>query len=387
MDTADGKGRIMSIIIGADVVPVSSNMDLFKKGDVGSLAGKELCELLEQADYVICNLEVPLSDQVTPIDKYGPNLIAPTSCINGISALGINLATLANNHILDHGDQGLISTIRELSKAGISFVGAGNNLSEAKEPFYVSVQNKRYGIYACAEHEFSIATESTPGANPFDALESPDHISSMKNKCDYIIVLYHGGKEHYRYPSPYLQKVCRKMVERGADLVVCQHSHCIGCEEKYHDGTIVYGQGNFIFPQNDNEYWNTSLLIEVSQTGKINYIPITRTNCGARLADEKEKTRILEDFSLRSRRIRETGFVEKEYMEYAEKNANGYIKYFSVSHNSLLFRGLNKFTHYLPEKRIIHRYLRKKRTGLTNFIECEAHRELLITGLKNPDSK
>lgn len=60
-------------------------------------------------------------------------------------------------------------------------------------------------------------------------------------------MLYHGGKEYYRYSSPNLQKTCRKMTEKGADLVLCQHSHCIGSYEEYNDSTILYGQGNFIF--------------------------------------------------------------------------------------------------------------------------------------------
>ncbi len=109
----------------------------------------------------------------------------------------------------------------------------------------------------------AIADEKTSGANLFAPLESMEHILNLKNVCDYVIVLYHGGKEHYRYPSPQLQKICRKMAEKGADLVICQHSHCIGCMEKYNNATIVYGQGNFIFAGADDEYWNTSLLITV----------------------------------------------------------------------------------------------------------------------------
>ena len=68
--------------------------------------------------------------------------------------------------------------------------------------------------------------------------------------CNSII---NGGKEHYRYPSPDLQKICRKFIDKGADLVVCQHSHCIGCEEKYNHGTIVYGQWNFLFDRSNIE--------------------------------------------------------------------------------------------------------------------------------------
>ena len=126
---------------------------------------------------------------------------------------------------------------------------------------------------AVCDDEKRLAEENKAGANPFDLLDSPDHIAKLKTECDFVIVLYHGGKEHYRYPSPYLQKVCRKIVDKGADLVVCQHSHCVGCQEEYKDSTIVYGQGNFVFSKNyDDEFWQTSVLVEVeiADTLKIN---------------------------------------------------------------------------------------------------------------------
>jgi hypothetical protein len=71
-------------------------------------------------------------------------------------------------------------------------------LKEAAQPYIWEQKGIRVGIYACAEHEFLIATEYSPGATPFDPLESLDHIQDLANKCDYLIVLYHGGKEHYR---------------------------------------------------------------------------------------------------------------------------------------------------------------------------------------------
>ena len=98
------------------------------------------------------------------------------------------------------------STTDILNKHGIPFVGIGDNLSEASKPYIIQKEEFNIGIYACAEHEFSIATENSSGANPFDPLEGLDHIQALKGKCDYVIVLYHGGKEHYRYPSPNLKK-------------------------------------------------------------------------------------------------------------------------------------------------------------------------------------
>src|SRR5699024_6140690 len=203
-----------------------------------------------------------------------------------------------------------------LSKAGVQYAGAGSNLQEASKPYIIDNGITKIGIYCCAEHEFSIATEKKAGANPFDPLESFDHIVSLKELCDFIIVLYHGGKEHYRYPAPYLQKICRKFVEKGADLVVCQHSHCIGCEEKWEKGTIVYGQGNFLFDSLDNDFWRTSLLlsIEIGEQGlsHIEYIPIVKNGNCVMKATSAQKKEILDTFTERNSLLKSESYVIQE---------------------------------------------------------------------------
>lgn len=372
----------MSIIIGADVVPVESNSDLFKNGEVNKLIGPDLFELLSGSDYNIFNLEVPLTDHQQPIIKYGPYLCASTDTIVGIKKLGVDLVTLANNHIMDHGVQGLASTIQVLNNEGICFVGAGYCLCEAQRPVFFEVHGKRYGIYACAEHEYSIAKENKPGANPFDPLESLDHVCKMKSQCDYAVVLYHGGKEHYRYPSPNLQRTCRKLIEKGADLVICQHSHCIGCKEEYLGKTIVYGQGNFIFNKHDNEYWNTSLLIELKESGEINYIPIKRLDNGVRLAEGSDAKEILDSFYRRSEEIMQSGFVEKNYKSFADEAISGYIHYFLGIKNGFFYRAINKLSGQRLRKYITNFTVQRRGLGFRSFIECEAHRELLLKGLE-----
>ena len=187
----------MSIIIGADIVPTKSNYDLFEKGDVLELVGQELLDILNKADYRIFNLEVPLADTEKPISKCGPNLIAPRSTVNGLKALGVDLFTLVNNHILDQDIQGLDSTRKALDEAGIAYIGVGNTPKEAAKPYIFENAGKKIGVYACAEHEFSIVSDTRPGANPYDPLESFDHVAKLKEQCDFVIVLYHGGKEHY----------------------------------------------------------------------------------------------------------------------------------------------------------------------------------------------
>ena len=370
----------MNIIVGADVVPTNSNTEQFIKAEMSTLVSPELIAYLNQAAFRIFNLEVPLTDISSPIIKQGPNLIAPTSTIAGIKVLGVDLLTLANNHILDQGNQGLQSTINLLDEAGIAHLGAGSNLNEARIPYIFEFNGKKVGVYACAEHEFSIATEDKAGANPFDPLWSLDHVDDLKKKTDFVIILYHGGKEHYRYPSPNLQKVCRRLVDKGADLVICQHSHCIGCEEKYKDGTIVYGQGNFLFDDNDSEYWQTSLLVSIDEFFEVNYIPLRKNGKGVVLAADKDK--ILSEFEDRSEAIKDPIFVKEEYKKFANEFLNGYLQKF-CGKEDVVFRGVNKLSGgKLREKRLARLYDQKHITAIINYVECEAHSELLLTGLK-----
>lgn len=293
----------MKIIIGADFVPTKSNADFFASGAIDSIFDQKLVEYLSQSSFKIFNLEMPLTDRVSPIKKAGPALRANTGAINLYKTIGVNLFTLANNHIMDQGIQGLESTISILNSSGILHVGVGSNLHLAEKPLVFEIGKHKIGIYACVEHEFSIADDTTPGANPFDPLESFDHINALKQDCDYVIVLYHGGKEHYRYPSPDLQRYCRKFVQKGADLVICQHSHCIGCMEKVENGTIVYGQGNFLFDHSESEFWKTGMLIEIDDNFQIAYIPVVKDGNSVRLADKVQAENILDDFNSRSKQI------------------------------------------------------------------------------------
>ena len=370
----------MQLLISGDLVPTQSNIDLFNHANINTLLGEDLLSIWNSADIRIFNLEVPLTDTESPILKSGPNLICSTSAINGIKSLNPSLLTLANNHILDQGTQGYYSTKSLLIKNNIPFVGAGDNLFEASKPYIIENQGLKIGIYACTEHEFTIATDKSAGANPFDPLFSLDHIEDLKPKCDYIIVLYHGGKEHYRYPSPYLQKVCRKIAQKGADLVICQHSHCIGTYESYENSTIIYGQGNFIFDYSDSEYWNNSLIIEViiEDNLKVGYIPIVKDGSCVRIATGQVAENIKKEFQIRSNKILDVEFVEKKYIEFAEDNIKSYLR--SLSGTG---KWISRIDRYLLKDMLIKkRYSKEQLFAIQNFIECEAHRELLISGLK-----
>lgn len=355
----------MKILIGADVVPTDSNIDLFIKGDAEAIVGKDMKKVLDQADFRIFNLELALYNKETPITKAGPNLKAPVETINGYKALKVDLLGISNNHVVDHGYDGFVSTVNTIDAAGIGRVGGGFTKEEAAKPYIIEKEGKKIGVYACCEHEFSWITDYGFGSNGFDALDSLDEIANLKSKTDYVIVLYHGGKEHYRYPSPYLRKVCRKIVEKGADLVLCQHTHCVGTEENYKNGKIVYGQGNFIFAKESPfDTWYTGILVSLDITEKdvkIEYIPYEMTKTGIEKSYNPE---ILESFYKRSEEIKQNGFIEERFVELADKTLEG--------------RYLQHILGYMPEKT----YVFERGTALLGFAECEVHRECLLTGIR-----
>jgi len=365
----------MTIIVGGDLAPTETNYTFFSEGNLNALIEERLLSLVNSADYRIFNLEVPLTDREQPITKDGPNLIAPGSSVNGISQLYPVLFGMANNHILDHDEQGLLATMDQLIKHRLSYVGAGKDLEEALKPFVIEKDGIKVGVYACAENEFSIAGNNRAGANPFDPLESLDHIVKLKSVCDFVIVLHHGGKEHYRYPSPGLQKVCRKMAEKGADLIICQHSHCIGAFEKYSDSIIVYGQGNFLFDRRSNEFWNTGILVK-AEFGKeltVDYIPVIKNGNGVKLPDSTESETILKEFQERSENISKTGFIESEYEKYCISNGLFYLG--AVAGLDRITRKIDRISNGIITRRI---YSHDRLSMLQNFIECETHRELIL---------
>jgi len=375
----------LKILIGADLVPTKSNYEAFRNSDIEYLIGDGLIDILNENHVRIFNLETPLAEVGSPINKCGPNLLTPPETIKAIKKMDPSLLTLANNHIMDQGPCGLESTLKILEEYEIPYSGVGRNSVEAAIPYSFDIKGKKVGIYACAENEFSISTKQAEGANAFDSIESFDHIESLKRECDFVIVLYHGGNEFYRYPSPYLQKRCRKMAGKGADLIVCQHSHCIGCFEKYLNSTIVYGQGNFIFDHADNEFSSASLMIRAQifdESYKIDYTPIMKRGNKVELADKNEADEVLAAFNKRSEQILQEDFVENEYRAFAKSKETIYLNALCGDH--IILKVLNKiFRNQLSKKM----YSKAALTRILNYIECEAHRELIITLLKNNNNQ
>lgn len=375
------------ITIFGDICPSKETIRFFESGDSQSLLG-DVKSIITRSDFSICNMEFPVCDQWNPIEKTGPILGASTSAIRFFKNAGFSLLSLANNHIKDLGEEGVLSTLNTAKDVDISTTGAAENLMSAKKG-YIHMQNGiKIGVLAFAEQEFNTATENSAGANYFDPYVDIEYISELKSKVDYLIILYHGGIEYYKNPSPLLQKKCRKFVDAGADLVTCQHSHCIGTFEEYKSSKIVYGQGNSVFGYRKNSpSWNEGLVLNVELTvekdklsSDITYKLLKTKSDGTVTIDSQKNTQLrLAEFESDSRRLDEA-YIANEWQSFCEKQSANYLAHL-FGFNRVLIH-INRFL----GNRLVKIIYPKNRSMIThNLIRCEAHNEVVQTLLDNKE--
>jgi len=376
------------IIVCGDICVTPDTIELFESGNASALF-KGLLSPFKESDILIGNLEFPLTDSGNGIKKCGPVLNGKTKCISAFKNAGFNLLGMANNHIRDCGNEGVSSTLESCRNSGIHTVGAGANSFAAGQPALLDVKGWKIGVMAFAEHEFNVAQHDRAGANLFDPYESFDQIKAFRAECDYLILLYHGGIEHYAYPSPMLQKKCRKMIASGVDLVLCQHSHCIGSFENYEKGTIVYGQGNTVFGHRDNDQaWNEGLVVRISLTEKtplksvIDYIPIRADHAGIDLMPSSQAESVLQAYHDRSIKAGDILFVQESWQKFCNQRKSHYLPH---------LLGLGRIINYANRKLnngIVNLlYTKKDMRIIMNLNRCEAHHEVVQTILESGDKE
>jgi poly-gamma-glutamate capsule biosynthesis protein CapA/YwtB (metallophosphatase superfamily) len=367
----------VSILIGGDVYPGNRYRNFFESGKIKSIFG-ELLNDFESADYRIVNLESPLILTEKPIIKSGPVLGATTDCINGFIDSQIDLVNLANNHILDHGEEGLKTTINTCRAHGISFVGAGKNRHDASKIFIKDINGIKLGVLSIAEHEFSIATEINWGAAPLDLIDNKIIIEKSKHDIDYLIILFHGGNEHYQYPSPRMKKYCRYFIDIGANAVLVQHTHCIGCYEYYNNGHIIYGQGNLIFDLNikyKTFYEGMLVLLKIFKkngSSTVTFIPFyqTKGELGIVKMQGNDLDAFYAEFNKRSLNVMDDLFINDQWKSFCLQKKQEYLSY---------LLGHNKIIRYLAAKNIFKNLFNnsKMSTSIRNVILCESHLDVL----------
>ena len=371
----------MKIIVCGDICFNAINERMACDGDARELFTDTL-PLIKDADISICNLECPLTDSNSKIAKSGPNLKAPAQAVAALSNAGFKIASLANNHILDYGESGVRDTIAGCEAHEIQTLGAADNSGNAKKPCFFNKSGFKIGFYSVADNECASATRQSYGANGFDYCETFDDIRNAALGCDALIVLYHTGIEHYQYPSPDLQKRCRKMAECGAKAVICQHSHCIGSFEEYKDSLILYGQGNFLFAkEGKGEKWNTALLLEltIEKDGfSWNFYPTEIKDGHVELIRGTRAEHVLQELNRRSNEVKDDSILHAKWAEFNKNRIGMYWNMLMCWPRPIYIA--NKLLGNIFVKLLVPK---KKAITVENIIRCESHRESLQYIIRN----
>ena len=360
-----------NIIICGDFCPTRDNEILLSENQVADIVGEELASLLFSSSFNIVNVETSFVTIETPKKKRGQiNSSNPASAVF-LKRANFSLCCLSNNHSIDNGEVGANNTLNVLETLGLKHIGMGKSKEEAAKSFKTVISGKKISVLNIADNEFNSFEKNAIGCNVFDSFETFDLVAQEKSKCDYLIVIYHGGIEYYQYPSPRLQKICRKFVDCGADLVTCQHSHCIGSFENYSNSTIVYGQGNFLFNDSDKELEKSAILLNIFPSTKtVDFVPVVKHGNLVRMANSLESQTIMDDFLKRSKEITKEGNVKVLFKKWATDRKNDVFNTFVGYYKPI--KALNKLSCGRLYKKI---FSSKSKMRLFNILKSEALKE------------
>lgn len=371
----------MKILIAGDFAPRARLAKQIENGKFSEVFPEDIREVIKSADFSFVNFESPVvEDGYKPIPKCGPNLRCTPEAAEAVRYAGFSGVTMANNHILDFGAEGLRRSVKCCQEQGLDVVGVGENLHDAEKVLYLEKEGKKLAIINCCEHEFSIATESEAGANPLNPIRQYYAIQEAKKLADYVLVIVHGGHEHFQLPSPRMQETYRFFVDAGADAVVNHHQHCYSGYEVYNSKPIFYGLGNFCFddPKSRNSIWNEGYMVILSfEQKQIGYELIPYIQCNEKPSVELVNNRNVFDKNIEKLNaiIHDTKELKKRVDEYYSATAAGML----LMHQPYENRILNKLyrMHLLPSLVSKAKYLR-----LLNYIYCESHYDKHVFALK-----
>ena len=366
----------INIFISGDFAPRMRVNEVIKNGDY-QLLYNDILPLIKEADLAITNLESPLLENGTPIAKTGPNLKAPINSIEALKYAGFDMVTLANNHMMDYGSEGLFSTIKTCEDNQIKHIGAGANPEEAKRILYFELKGQKIAFINCCENEWSTTHGNEPGCNPLNEVGIYYQIEEAKKNAGFVLLIIHGGHETYEYPSPRMKKLYRWFVDLGVDAVIGHHTHCFSGYELYKGKPIVYSLGNFVFDSDKRKSsWNIgAAAMVIIQESNIDLVLCPFTQCddevGVRMFGEKEKEDWLEKELEKSKIIQDDMLLEAKFEEFVLKQGKMYWGFLEQSAFSWILAAKNRGL--LPSgikgtKRLLYQ----------NIIRTEAHRDVLL---------
>jgi poly-gamma-glutamate capsule biosynthesis protein CapA/YwtB (metallophosphatase superfamily) len=202
--------------------------------------------ILQRAPIVMGNLEGPLAQKAQKQNRNFSYRVKPKAATSVLRA-GINVVTLANNHLVDCGREGVLETLEVLAAAGVTPLGAAANQNAAHEPVIREAGGLRIGLLGYYWNRRCAATANLPGSamGVFEELETD--IRQLRSRVDRVVVTFHWGRPYKPEPSPRARAKARFAIDCGAHAIVGHHPHIIQAFEIYRRCPIFYSIGNFAF--------------------------------------------------------------------------------------------------------------------------------------------
>ncbi len=204
---------------------------------------------LAGGDINIANLESPIATGGREYTGKQFRFRAEPAVAKAVRSAGFNLVTLANNHSMDFGGQALAETLRHLDSAGIAWIGAGENLDEARKMALYNIKGKKVAFlgYSLTQPIEFFAGKTRPGTAPgYEKIVTTD-VASARRQADYVIVSFHWGREAATTVQEYQRNAAHNAIDAGADVIIGHHPHVLQGIERYKKGLIFYSLGNFTF--------------------------------------------------------------------------------------------------------------------------------------------
>jgi len=231
---------------------------------------------ISEHDLAFCNLECPVSTR-----GYSTGKIycfrADTSFFKGVRDAGFNIYSLANNHIIDWGQEACLDTRDLIETQNLHAIGAGEDQETAQKPLLLTKHGLRFAIFAYLGDPLKgvVWSEKRPGPAQAGIDEICDAIQCFRDSVDFILISIHWGTEYIHTPTKAQISWAHAMVDAGADLIIGHHPHVLQSIEVYHDRVILYSLGNFVFDQHKTYQRQTGIFSCIFKPGCIDSASFT----------------------------------------------------------------------------------------------------------------
>jgi poly-gamma-glutamate synthesis protein (capsule biosynthesis protein) len=229
-----------------------------------------IAAVLESTDLTMLNLETAITERGTEQPKQF-HFRAPVTAFDAVRAAGVDVVTMANNHVLDYGQVGLADTLDGGLRANFPVVGIGHDAAEAFAPYYTMIKGMKIAILAFSQvHELEsdwAATDDRPGvAMASDLIRATGAVAEARRHADLVVVFNHWGQEGNSCPTGEQKTFAAKLATAGADLIIGSHAHTLQGSGWLGRTFVAYGLANFLW-YGDSFSTDTGVL-KLTMTGR-----------------------------------------------------------------------------------------------------------------------